>query len=57
MTGSEIAILFVAIMYWIGDVYRLASMPGTEGGKLFIGGVRLVMYAGFICWFISGHWN
>lgn len=56
MTGSEIAILFVAIMYWIGDVYRLACMPGTEGGKLFIGGVRLVMCAGFICWFISGHW-
>ena len=56
MTGSEIAILFVAILYWMGDLFRIANTPMTDGGKLFIGGVRLVVYAGFIFWFISGHW-
>jgi len=56
MTGSDVAILYVAIAYWIADLFRLASLPLTEGGKLFWGGVRLVAYIGFICWFIWGHW-
>lgn len=57
MTGSEIAIIWVAIVYWIVDMIRMLRTPSNKGVNLFIAGIRLTLYAGFIIWFIAGHWN
>lgn len=57
MAGSEIAVVWALFFYWIADIYRAMKMPQTEGHKLFFSGIRIVLYGGFLVWFIVSHWR
>lgn len=59
MAGSEIAIIWAMIAYWLADIVRTirSRQLAGQGAKLFISGIRITIYAGFVIWFIVSHWN